>query len=220
MTPMRLILLGPPGAGKGTQARFLEQRYAARQISTGDLLREQRARKTPLGQQAQAYMDRGALVPDELIIAMMEGELSTTGAFLLDGFPRTVPQAQALDVLLTKLGRPLVAALLFDADRRVLLERLSGRWSNPRTGRTYHERFNPPRVASVDDDDGGPLVQRTDDTPEIVTERLATYAALTAPLVEYYRQAGVLERVDAARPPAEVSQAIVGVLERRAAVVR
>ncbi len=209
---LRLVFLGPPGAGKGTQAQILAHRFGARQISTGDILRNNKAAGTDLGLQAKAYMDAGTLVPDAVIIAMMERELGVGGAFILDGFPRTVPQAEALDGMLARLAMPLSAAVQFDADRSVLVERLSGRWTNPRTGRTYHSAFNPPRTAGIDDDDGGPLVQRPDDARDVVVERLATYDEKTRPLIEYYDGQGLLRRVDALAPIASVTGEILRAL--------
>jgi adenylate kinase len=204
-----VILLGPPGAGKGTQAQRLEAGEGLVQISTGDLLRRHRADGTPLGLAAQAYMDRGDLVPDALIIEMMEGELDRApGGALLDGFPRTVAQAEALDAALERKQRPPAVAVLFDIDLRQVEDRLSGRWSNPRTGRVYHERNAPPRVAGIDDDDGGPLVQRDDDKPATVRKRLDVYRAQTEPLIAYYERTGRLRRIDAAQPVDAVTQEI------------
>src|SRR5471030_1279157 len=134
---MILVFLGPPGAGKGTQAKILEERYGMRQISTGDILRRHRAENTPLGIEAQGYMDSGKLVPDDLIIRMMEQELAKPGDVIVDGFPRTIPQAEAFDALLAKKGTPS-KAVVFDINPSELIERLSGRWTNPRTGRVYH----------------------------------------------------------------------------------
>lgn len=215
---MRLVLLGPPGAGKGTQAKILEERFGVPQISTGDILRAQVAAQTELGRQAKAFMDAGDLVPDGLIIAMMEGELRGKTSFVLDGFPRTVAQAEALDGLLERLGLPLTAVLLFDTDRDALVKRLSGRWTNPRSGRTYHDEFNPPRVAGIDDIDGGPLVQRPDDSPAVVADRLATYETKTAPLVEYYSKKGLLVKIDGLAPIGSVTKAVLGALGDTAAV--
>ncbi len=209
---MRVVFLGPPGAGKGTQAKVLEERFGARQISTGDLLRKNVAEGTELGRKAKAYMESGGLVPDELIVAMMEGELASTDAFILDGFPRTVPQAEALDAMLRRLGKPLAAVLLFEADNDVLLRRLTGRWTNPRSGRSYHMEFNPPRVPGIDDEDGGPLVQRPDDTAEVVSKRLATYGAQTAPLIGYYDKAGLLVRIDGLAPIDRVTKDVLSAL--------
>jgi adenylate kinase len=193
---LRLVFLGPPGAGKGTQAKILEERYGVRQISTGDILRANVAAGTPLGAKAKSFMDSGGLVPDDVIIGMMEGELGTLQSFVLDGFPRTVGQAEALDAVLARLGLPLTAVVLFDAERPALIERLTGRWTNPRSGRTYHAVLNPPREAGIDDEDGGPLVQRKDDTHEVVVDRLSTYDEKTAPLVDYYAKTGLLLRLD------------------------
>ncbi|MFZ1125120.1 MAG: adenylate kinase [Candidatus Baltobacteraceae bacterium] len=212
MKSMRVVFLGPPGAGKGTQAKILEERFGARQISTGDLLRKNVADGTELGRQAKSFMESGGLVPDDLIIAMMEGELASTEAFILDGFPRTVPQAEALDAMLGRLGKPLAAVLLFEADSDVLLRRLTGRWTNPRSGRTYHTEFNPPRTPGIDDDDGGPLVQRPDDTAEVVSKRLATYEAQTAPLIGYYDKSGLLVRIDGLAPIDQVTKEVLGAL--------
>ena len=202
---LRLVFLGPPGAGKGTQAKLLEDRLGLRQISTGDILRRNVAAGTELGQKAKPYMESGGLVPDDLIIEMMEAELAKGDSFLLDGFPRTVAQARALDAALQRLGKPLTAAVLIDASRPELIRRLTGRWTNPRTGRSYHQEFNPPKIAEIDDDDGGPLVQRNDDTLPVVTERLATYDEKTAPLVDYYRAAGSLVTVDGLGTIADVT---------------
>jgi adenylate kinase len=212
---MRLVLLGPPGAGKGTQARILEERFGAVQLSTGDMLRKHRSEGTPLGKEAQSYMDAGGLVPDGLIIRMMEGELAEKSAFILDGFPRTVAQAEALSELLEKLHLPLAATLLFDADRTELIERLTGRWTNPRSGRTYHTKFNPPKASGLDDEDGGPLVQRPDDTLEVVSKRLETYDAQTRPLVDYYAATGQLVRIDGMQPVDAVTQEILKALAVR-----
>lgn len=205
---MILIFLGPPGAGKGTQAKILEDRYAHRQISTGDLLRANRAKKTSLGIEAQGYMDRGELVPDDVIIGMMEGELANAADVIVDGFPRTVAQAEAFDAMLAAKGAH-AKAVVFDVDYAVLKERITGRWSNPRTGRVYHSKFNPPLVAGVDDEDGGPLIQRPDDTAEIVDKRLCEYDENTAPLIEYYGRSGNLVRVDALGEISAVTSQIV-----------
>lgn len=210
---MRLIFLGPPGAGKGTQARVLEQRFGARQISTGDILRENRARGTALGVEAEGFMQRGELVPDELIVAMIETELEKQpDGFVMDGFPRTVAQAEAFDALLERKGWSLDAVVLFDADRETLVSRLSSRWTNPRNGRTYNALTNPPRVAGVDDEDGGPLVQREDDRAETVLKRLDVYEAQTRPLVEYYAKSGKLIEVNGLAPVDEVTHELLHAL--------
>jgi adenylate kinase len=195
---LRVVFLGSPGAGKGTQARILHERFGLEQIATGDILRRNCADRTELGRQAEGYMHAGELVPDDLVIAMIERELRRLpSGFVMDGFPRTVTQAEALDSLLSRRGWPLDAAVLFAADRKALIERLASRWTNPRNGRTYNALTNPPKVAGIDDEDGGELVQRDDDRPETVAKRLEVYDAQTKPLVEYYRKTGKLVVVDA-----------------------
>ena len=206
---MKLIFLGPPGAGKGTQAQILEQRFGAKQISTGDILRENRKQGTELGKLAESYMNSGALVPDEVIIKMIEAELANRkGGFIMDGFPRTVAQAEAFDALLEQHGMSLDGVVLFNADRDTLVTRLTGRWTNPRTGRTYNAVTNPPRVPGIDDEDGEPLVQRDDDKLETVVKRLDVYDSQTAPLIDYYRRTGKLVEVNALAPVDEVTREI------------
>ena len=193
---MILVFLGPPGAGKGTQAKILEDRFGYRQISTGDILRRHRDARTALGAEAQTFMDAGKLVPDDLIIRMMEAELAHVDDAIVDGFPRTIPQAEAFDALLAnKSITPL--AVVFDVDYAVLTERITGRWSNPRSGRVYHSVFNPPAIAGIDDEDGGLLVQRDDDEVEVVARRLTEYDEKTKPLVAYYERHGATVHVDA-----------------------
>lgn len=215
---MRIILLGPPGAGKGTQAQLLEKRFGARQISTGDILREHRQAGTELGKLAEGFMHRGELVPDEVIVSMIEGELQDlAGGFVMDGFPRTVAQAETFDALLERNTIPLDAVVLFDADVQTLVTRLTARWTNPRSGRTYNTMTNPPRVPGIDDEDGGPLVQRDDDTPATVKKRLDVYAAQTAPLVEYYRNRGKLVSINALASVETVNEEIVAKVRARTA---
>ncbi len=212
---MILIFLGPPGAGKGTQAKVLEDRFGFRQISTGDILRANVRAGTPLGAQAKGFMDRGALVPDALIIAMMEPELERPGSVILDGFPRTVAQAKALDAMLARLGKR-ATAVLFDVDMGVLGERLTGRWTHLASGRTYHVVHNPPKKAGCDDVTGEPLVQRPDDNDETIRTRLAEYTEKTSPLVAYYEQADPprLVRINALAPIADVSAQLANLIER------
>lgn len=211
---MRVVFLGPPGAGKGTQARLLQERFGLVQISTGDILRENLGRGTELGKEAEGFMQRGQLVPDELMIGMIEQELLAVRAagFVMDGFPRTVPQAVALDAVLARRGRRLDAAVFFKGDRSALVARLASRWTNPRTGRTYNALTNPPKVAGIDDVDGGPLVQREDDRPETVSKRLEVYDRQTRPLVEYYRKTGKLIEVDALAPVEAVAKKIAAAI--------
>lgn len=194
---MRLILLGAPGAGKGTQATFICQKYAIPQISTGDMLRAAVKAGTPLGLAAKKVMDSGALVSDDIIIGLVKERIAQpdcAAGFLFDGFPRTIPQAEAMREAGVKLDYVLEIDVPFDA----IIERMSGRRSHPASGRTYHVKFNPPKVAGVDDISGEPLVQRDDDKEDTVKKRLDVYAAQTRPLVDYY--AG-WARSDAASAP-------------------
>lgn len=182
---MRLILLGAPGAGKGTQAAFLCQKYGIPQISTGDMLRAAVKAGTPLGLAAKKVMDSGALVSDDIIIGLVKERLAQPDCargFLFDGFPRTLPQAEAMKNAGVKIDCVLEIDVPFDA----IIERMSGRRSHPASGRTYHVKFNPPKVAGRDDVTGEPLIQRDDDREETVQKRLEVYAAQTRPLVEYY----------------------------------
>jgi adenylate kinase len=182
---MRLILLGAPGAGKGTQATFICQKYSIPQISTGDMLRAAVKAGTPLGLELKKVMDSGALVSDELIINLVKERIAQPDCaqgFLFDGFPRTLPQADAMKAAGVKLDYVLEIDVPFDA----IIERMSGRRSHPASGRTYHVKFNPPKVANVDDVTGEPLVQRDDDKEETVKNRLSVYSAQTRPLVDYY----------------------------------
>ncbi|MEY3782512.1 MAG: hypothetical protein RIS97_690 [Pseudomonadota bacterium] len=182
---MRLILLGAPGAGKGTQATFICLKYSIPQISTGDMLRAAVKAGSPLGLELKKVMDSGALVSDELIINLVKERIAQPDCaqgFLFDGFPRTIPQADAMKAAGVKLDYVLEIDVPFDA----IIERMSGRRSHPASGRTYHVKFNPPKVANVDDVTGEPLVQRDDDKEDTVKNRLTVYSAQTRPLVEYY----------------------------------
>jgi len=182
---MRIILLGMPGAGKGTQARFLMEKCGIPQISTGDMLRAAIKSGTPLGAQARIYMDRGALVPDEIVIALVRERVKAEDClrgFIVDGFPRTIPQAEAL----RRVGIDIDFVLNIDVSDEEILRRMSGRFVHPASGRSYHVVFNQPRVAGKDDVTGDALVQRDDDKEETVKKRITTYHAQTKPLVEYY----------------------------------
>ncbi len=182
---MRLILLGAPGAGKGTQAAYIKERFGIPQISTGDMLRGHVKAGTELGRRAKSFMDAGALVPDEVIIGMVEERLRERDCalgYLFDGFPRTIPQAEAMK----RAGVALDFVLEIDVPDEAIIERMSGRWTHPGSGRSYHVRFNPPRAAGLDDLTGEPLVQRDDDREETVRKRLDVYHAQTQPLVDYY----------------------------------
>jgi adenylate kinase len=182
---MKIILLGMPGAGKGTQARFLIEKYGIPQISTGDMLRAAIKAGSPLGVKAKSFMDRGALVPDEIVIELVKQrvkEPDCAKGFIVDGFPRTIPQAQAL----RDAGIDIDYVVEIDVSDAEILRRMAGRRVHLGSGRTYHVEFNPPKVAGKDDVTGEPLVQRADDKEETVRERIATYHAQTKPLIDYY----------------------------------
>jgi len=207
MSELNLILLGPPGAGKGTQAERLREDFDLPYYATGDILRGAVADKTDLGQQAKEYMDRGDLVPDEVMVGVIAQRIDSDEArdgFLLDGFPRTVRQADALDEALSALGRRLTAVLAIDAPDQEVIRRLSGRRVNPKTGRIYHVEFDPPKNPGFCDVDGTKLVQREDDRPETVEHRLEVFHEQTSPLSEYYDSRGLLRRFDGTRAPDEV----------------
>jgi adenylate kinase len=206
MSELNLILLGPPGAGKGTQAERLQEDFPLAYVATGDMLRAAVAEETELGKEAKAYMDRGELVPDDVIIRVILDRLSeadTADGFLLDGFPRTDTQAEALDAALKKVDRRLTAALLIDVPEDELVRRLSGRRVCP-NGHTYHVEHNPPEHDEVCDVDGEPLTQREDDREETVRKRLEVYRDQTSPLIDYYDKRDLLHRFDGTRSPTEV----------------
>jgi len=222
-----IILLGPPGAGKGTQAKLIAERYDIPQISTGDILRDNVARKTELGVKAKAIMERGNLVPDELVCDMVADRLrqpDCARGFILDGFPRTVRQAEWLDAHLEKMrvgkdatGRqavapPVVIRLVVEYNQ--LLQRLTGRRSCPTCGLIYNVYHQPPKVQGVCDCDGTPLVQRRDDTEEVIAERLKAYEQLTLPLVDYYGSRGRLIEVNGEQPVEAVAAQMFGALEK------
>ena|SRR5688572_29105451 len=197
---MRLVLLGPPGAGKGTQAQQLIERFDIPQISTGDILREHVQRGSGLGIMARAYMDRGEYVPDELVVRMVMDRLAMPDAelgFILDGFPRTVPQAEALEAALEQVDRPLTAVLKFAISDDMAVRRLLNRWTCPACKRTYNMEFKPPVNDRVCDADGTALERRSDDDELTVRRRLALYREQTAPLEAFYRERKILLEIDA-----------------------
>ncbi|OHB44161.1 MAG: adenylate kinase [Planctomycetes bacterium GWC2_49_10] len=211
---MRIILLGPPGAGKGTQCKRIVERCGAMHLSSGDILRAERAAGTELGKKAQSYMDSGGLVPDELIVAMMAGAIKKAGGkFVLDGFPRTVVQAQELDKALEKAGEKIDILLNLKIDDSVVASRMTGRRSCPVCGGVYHIENLKPKKDGFCDKDGSVLVQRPDDKPEVVTNRLATYHKQTAPVIDHYMKSGLVTTVDAALDIDEVTKLLFAKLD-------
>ena len=213
--PTYIVLLGPPGAGKGTQAQIVSSKLGLPHISSGDLFREHLNAQTELGKQARSYMDRGELVPDDLTIAMVRERLSRPdcqpGA-LLDGFPRTPTQAEALASMLKEFNGKVDAVPYINVAEAVLVERLTGRYTCRAQGHVYHVRYNPPRVAGRCDVDGSELYQREDDKEETVTNRIRVYLKQTLPLIEFYRQKSVLVEVDGTKPIDQVSEDLLASL--------
>ena len=207
MTELNLILLGPPGAGKGTQAERLQEDFDVAYIATGEILRKAVADGTDLGKKAKQYMDSGDLVPDDVICKVIMERVDSPEAadgFLLDGFPRTIGQAETLESALERRGRRLSGALLIDAADEEVIRRLSGRRICVKNQHLYHVEFDPPKREGVCDQDGSRLIQRDDDKPETVKKRLSIYHDQTKPLEEHYEEGGVLRRFDGTRPPGEV----------------
>jgi adenylate kinase len=205
MSELNLILLGPPGAGKGTQAGRLTEDFGLPYIGTGDLLREHKSNGTELGEKAKEYMDAGKLVPDDLVIEMILERIDEEGddGFLLDGFPRSIGQADALGEEMERRGRRLTAALLIEAPDEVVIERLSGR-RQCSNGHLYHVKYDPPKHDDKCDQCGRPLAQRDDDRPEAIEQRLKTYHEQTEPLIEYYDERGLLRRFDGTQDKVKV----------------
>ncbi|MBS1879893.1 MAG: adenylate kinase [Actinobacteria bacterium] len=211
MTELNLVLLGPPGSGKGTQGERLQEDLRLPYYATGDILRAAVRDETELGKTAKQYMDAGDLVPDEVIVGVIVEALESAEArdgFILDGFPRTTPQAEALDAKLADLGRAVNAVLLIDVSDDEVVRRLGGRRTCEQGGHVFHVDFNPPKVEGVCDIDGSPLVVRDDDKPEVIRKRLATYHEKTEPLVGYYDSRSVLRRIEGERKPEEVEAEI------------
>jgi len=207
---MRLVFLGPPGAGKGTQAKSVAARYDVPHISTGDMLREALRNGTPLGLKAKEYMDGGLLVPDDVVVGIVKDKLeSISDGFLLDGFPRTVAQAEALDAILAESGEKLDSVVYFDVDEDAVVRRLSGRRTCRSCGANYHVQAMPPKTEGVCDKCGGDLYQRDDDKPEVVRERLAVYREETAPLIEYYQEQRLLDELEAGKSVDEVGKELI-----------
>jgi adenylate kinase len=212
---LRIVLLGPPGAGKGTQAKLLQEEFPACQVSTGDILRKAVAEQTKVGKEASEFIDRGALVPDSVIVKLVAERLKDNDCrkgFILDGFPRTIPQAQSLEEILKKMGLGLQHVLLMQVPAGLIVERLAGRRICRDCGALYHRSFDPPKQQGVCDRCGGELRQRDDDREETVKARLDVFDAQTAPLADYYRQRGILREIDGVGKVEEIQRRVIKVL--------
>ncbi|MAX10575.1 MAG: adenylate kinase [Candidatus Marinimicrobia bacterium] len=197
---MRIMLLGPPGGGKGTQAKFIQESLKIPQISTGDMLRENVKNKTSLGNKAKDYMNRGNLVPDDVILNMMKDRLQKKdceNGYILDGFPRTIPQAEGLSSLLSDINQDLDMVILLNLNDDIIVKRMGGRRVHPDSGRVYHIEYNPPKVNNKDDITGEDLIVRSDDQEETVRKRLEVYHEQTAPLIDFYTELSILKEIDA-----------------------
>ena len=212
---MRVVLLGAPGAGKGTQCKRIVDKYNVQHLSSGDILRTERAEGTELGAQAQDYMDSGRLVPDDLIVKMMAGAVAKApeSGYILDGFPRTVNQAEELDKSLASDGRMIDVVVNLQIDDSIIMERMTGRRSCPKCGAIYHVKNLKPKVEGKCDNDGEELMQRPDDKPEVVKKRLETYHEQTEPVVGYYKQHACVLEVDASAAADEVGTKLVAMLD-------
>ena len=215
MSELNLVLLGPPGSGKGTQGERLQEDFQLPYFATGDILRTAVAEGTDLGKEADEYMQRGDLAPDEIVVGIIVERIATAEAadgFILDGFPRTLRQGEALDEALKGAGRLLTAVLLFDVNNEEVTRRLGGRRTCTDNGHVFHVDFNAPKTEGICDIDGSELIIRKDDRPEVIEKRLSNYHDLTKPLVGYYEQSGVLRHVEGCKPPDEVGADIRGLL--------
>ena len=212
---MRILLLGPPGGGKGTQAKFLVEKYNIPQISTGDMLREHVSNKTKLGKEAKEFMDQGKLVPDKVILNMMEVKLndsSCTNGYILDGFPRTIPQAEGLDRLLEELDQSIDFVIVIKVDDKVIVDRMGGRRVHKESGRVYHIKFNPPKIENKDDITGEELILRSDDEESTVKKRLQVYHDETSPLIKFYSDKKLVSYINGENHIDQVNKSIDNIL--------
>jgi len=214
---MRIVLMGPPGAGKGTQAKRLADKFNMAHLSSGDIFRAEKASGSELGKKMAEFMNAGALVPDDIVVSVMAKAITQSqagGGLLLDGFPRTVPQAQALDEQLAKAGKPLDAIAVITANDEEIVGRITGRWTCPTCGKIYHVNAMPPKKAGVCDVDGAALTQRSDDKEEVVRQRLSAYYKQTEPVIAYYRnRKAKMVEVDGMAAPDQVTAKMVVALE-------
>ena len=214
---MRILLIGPPGGGKGTQAKYIVQKYNIPQISTGDMLREHVKNKTTLGIDAQSYMEQGELVTDSIILSMMNCRLTDqdcNNGYILDGFPRTIPQAEGLDKLLDRLNHIIDIVIVIDVPDDSIVHRMGGRRLHPASGRIYHMIYDPPKKENIDDITGDRLIIREDDTEDTVRKRLRIYHKTTSPLIKYYSQRGVVKKIDGNQNIKDVSKSLEGILQK------
>ncbi|KAJ0972362.1 hypothetical protein J5N97_020321 [Dioscorea zingiberensis] len=212
----RLILIGPPGSGKGTQSPIIKDEYCLCHLATGDMLRAAVAAKTPLGLRAKEAMDKGELVSDDLVVGIIDEAMkkpSCQKGFILDGFPRTVIQAEKLDQMLEKQGTKIDKVLNFAIDDAILEERITGRWIHPSSGRSYHSKFAPPKVPGIDDVTGEPLIHREDDTPAVLKSRLEAFHKQTEPVINYYTKKGIVSNLHAEKTPEEIREEIAKALK-------
>ncbi len=219
MASVRVVLLGPPGAGKGTQGKLLRDRFEACQISTGDILRKAVADKTPLGKEAESYLSRGELVPDDVIVRLVGERLKQkdcANGFVLDGFPRTLPQAESLEGILKTMALPLDAVLSIQVPHDVIVKRLAGRRNCQNCGASYHVNFDPPSNGETCDRCDGGLQQRDDDREETITTRLRVYESQTAPLANYYRERGKLREINGVGKVEDIQKRVIEALGRPA----
>ena len=214
---MNIILMGLPGAGKGTQASEIVKKFPIPHISTGDMFRKAIKDETDLGKEAKSYMDRGELVPDEVTVGIVKERISEDDAkkgFLLDGFPRTIEQAEALNSIMSELDREIDAVINIEVPEEELMNRLTGRRICEKCGTTYHLVFNPPKVDGICDIDGGKLYQREDDNPETVSNRLSVNVKQSKPILEYYNEKGVLKNIDGSKDIEEVTNDVIDILDQ------